>query len=108
MSLQQLEHSTPARRGRKLKGGLRRRVVQARMPAPIQEAFAELADESAMPMSDLGSYYLIQGWNQARQSQGLSVIEMPQYLEEAMQRRKDSGRGEETLLDVVDGPPTAG
>ena len=108
MSLNQLEDSKPTGRGRPRKGGLRRKVVQARMPAPIQQAFAELADEASMSMSDLGSYYLIQGWNQARRTQGLTVIEMPQYLKEAMQRQMDGRLPEETLLDVADERPTAG
>ena len=84
MSQTQLNGRKSTRKGRPLKGGQIRKVVQARMPAPIQEFLAQIADESSLSMSDLGAYYLIQGWNQTRETQGQGAIAMPKYLEDAV------------------------
>lgn len=108
MTLTQLNGGSPARKGpgRPRKGGVRR-VVQARMPATLQEALVQVADESALPVSDLGAYYLIRGWNQTRRDQGLDPIPMPDYLEEAVQPHVEA-EPEATLLDVAEESLLAG
>jgi len=109
MSLTQLNDGKSARKGRPRKGGVIRRVVQARMPAPLQETFAQVADDSSVSMSDLGSYYLIQGWNQARRSQGLRVIRMPKYLEDAVHPHLEvPHQPNRTLLDEAEESLVAG
>ena len=86
MTLTQLNGGSPTGRsaGRRPKGGVSRRVLQAKMPAPLREALVGIAAESRMPLSDLGTYYLIRGWNLTRRDQGLEPISMPEYLEAAV------------------------
>ena len=100
MSLEQLEDRRVGP-GRPLKGG-RRRVVAVKLPVRLQRAFEEVAEESSVSMSDLGAYFLMQGWNQARSAQGLSLIEMPPYLTEAVREHLNPPEGGQTLLDVTD------
>ena len=99
--------STGKSTGRPLKGGVSRRVVQARMPTPLQEALVNVAAESSLPLSDLGTYYPIRGWNQTRLDQGLEPIPMPDYLEEAVRPHLEADR-EATLLDVAEESRLAG
>lgn len=72
--------------GRTPKGGIRRRVVQAKIPTEVHDALVQVAAQSEVAMTDLGAYYLIDGWNAARVSQGLEPIPMPVYLEQAVRR----------------------
>ena len=71
------------RTGRTPKGGIKRRVVQAKMPEPLQEALFTLAEQTSVTVTDLGAYFLIEGWNAARAKQGLPPIPMPAYLEQS-------------------------
>ena len=105
MTLTQLNGGSPAGRstGRRPKGGISRRVLQAKMPAPLREALVGIAAESRMPLSDLGTYYLIRGWNLTRRDQGLEPISMPEYLEAAV-RPFVRAEHEATLLDVAEEP----
>ena len=105
MTLTQLNGGSPTGRsaGRRPKGGVSRRVLQAKMPAPLREALVGIAAESRMPLSDLGTYYLIRGWNLARRDQGLEPISMPEYLE-AVVRPHVTAEHETTLLDVAEEP----
>lgn len=77
MSLTRFEGRT----GRTPKGGVKRRVIQAKMPEPLQEALFNLAEQSSVTVTDLGAYFLIRGWNEVRAQQGLDPIPMPDYLE---------------------------
>ena len=97
MALEQLEDRRVGP-GRPLKGG-RRRVVALKLPVRLQRAFEQVAEESSVPMSDLGAYFLIRGWNEARFAQGLSVLEMPPYLTDAVQAHLNPTEGDQTLLD---------
>jgi hypothetical protein len=72
------------------------------MPARLQRTFELVAEESSVSMSDLGAYFLIQGWNQARSAQGLSIIEMPPYLTDAVREHLNPTEGDQTLLDAAD------
>lgn len=72
------------------------------MPARLQWIFEQVAEESSVSMSDLGAYFLIQGWNQARLAQGLSLIEMPPYLTDAVQEHLNPPEADQTLLNVTD------
>lgn len=102
MTLAQLDGGThTARKGRPLKGGTARRVVQARMPAPLQETLTKVADRAELTLSDLGAYYMIRGWNLERVEQGLDPIPMPAYLEAAVQPHLDA-ESPKTLLDVAE------
>lgn len=90
--------------GRTPKGGVRRRVVQAKIPVGVHDALVQVAEQSEVAMTDLGAYYLIDGWNAARIKQGLEPIPMPAYLEQAV-RRAAGAAGiqdvlEESLLKV--------
>lgn len=76
--------------GRPPKSGGARRVVQAKMPAGLQESLFRLAESSAVTVTDLGAYFLIRGWNAARAEQGLDPIPMPSYLTEAVRRQQDA------------------
>lgn len=109
MASVQLNGRVPKHRstGRPRKGGTLRRVVQARMPAPLQEALVDVAAESSLAVTDLGAYYLIQGWNQTRQNQGLDPIPMPLYLEEAVRPHLEAER-HATLLDEAEESLLAG
>lgn len=71
------------------------------MPARLQWIFEQVAEESSVSMSDLGAYFLIRGWNQARLAQGLSLIEMPPYLTDAVQEHLNPPEGDQTLLNVT-------
>ena len=105
MTLTQLNGGSRTGRsaGRRPKGGVSRRVLQAKMPAPLREALVGIAAESRMPLSDLGTYYLIQGWNLTRRDQGLEPVSMPEYLEAAV-RSHVTAEHEATLLDVGEEP----
>ena len=109
MTLTQLNGGSPTGKstGRPLKGGVSRGVVQARMPAPLQEALVNVAGESKLPLSDLGAYYLIRGWNQTRKDQGLDPVPMPEYLEEAVRPHVETERPRD-LLDEAEETRLAG
>ena len=62
-----------------------------------------IAAESQLPLSDLGTYYLIRGWNLTRRDQGLEPISMPEYLKDAV-RSHVKAEHEATLLDVAEEP----
>lgn len=98
MTLEQLEDRRVGP-GRPLKGG-QRRVVALKLPIRLQRAFEAVAEESSVSMSDLGAYFLIQGWNQARSAQGLSTIEMPPYLTDAVREHINPQQDDPTLLDA--------
>jgi hypothetical protein len=103
MTLTQLNGGSTTGRsaGRRPKGGVSRRVLQAKMPAPLREALVGIAAESRMPLSDLGTYYLIRGWNLTRRDQGLEPISMPDYLEDAVRPHVEAEH-EATLMDVAE------
>ena len=103
MTLTQLNGGSPTGRGagRRPKGGVSRRVLQAKMPAPLREALVGIAAESRMPLSDLGTYYLIRGWNLTRRDQGLEPISMPDYLKDAVRPHVEAEH-EATLMDVAE------
>lgn len=84
--------------GRTPKGGVRRRVIQAKIPVGIHDTLVEVAEQSDVAMTDLGAYYLIDGWNAARAKQGLEPIPMPAYLEQAV-RRAASRAGAQDVLE---------
>ena len=84
MSVAQLGSGGGTPKGRRPKGGVARRVVQAKLPTTLQQALFRVADESSVTVTDLGAYYLIRGWNQTRVEQGLGPIPMPAYLEAAV------------------------
>ena len=77
-----------SRPGRRPKGGIKRKVVQAYVPEPLHEALVRLADEASVPASDLGAYYLITGWNRVREAEGLAPIPMPAYLLNEVELRR--------------------
>jgi hypothetical protein len=103
MTVIQINGGSPTGRspGRPPKGGVSRRVLQAKMPAPLREALVGIAAESQLPLSDLGTYYLIRGWNLTRRDQGLEPISMPDYLEDAVRPHVEAEH-EATLMDVAE------
>ena len=74
--------------GRPLKGGVRRRTVQAKIPAPIHELLVSLSDQTDVVLADLGAFYLIAGWNEQRTAVGLTPIPMPDYLVQEMEHAR--------------------
>jgi len=91
--------------GQRPKGGVRRRVIQAKMPVGIHGALVQVAEQAEVAMTDLGAYYLIEGWNAARVRQGLMPVAMPAYLEQAVRRAAGGAADrqdtlEESLLSV--------
>lgn len=71
--------------GRRPKGGVPRAVIQSKLPRPLQEELFRLADATSLSVSDLAAYYLLTGWNQIREEEGLAPIPMPSYLVEEVQ-----------------------
>ena len=89
--------------GRPLKGGVHRRVVQARMPTYLFDALMRTAEEMDLTLSDLGAYHLIRGWNLTRAELGMDAIPMPAYLEAAVRAAAEGETQdvlEESLLKV--------
>ncbi len=92
----------PVGGGRPPKGGVHRRVVQAKIPPELFDVLVQTAEEMDQTLTDLGAYYLIQGWNMARAEQGLTLIPMPEYLEQRLHEQPGVAQDvlEESLLKV--------
>ena len=73
------------RRGRKLKSGQPRRVVQAKLPMPIYLTVAEEAARRGVPLCDFGAVMTLKGLNQNRVHVGLPPVTIPNYLRPAVQ-----------------------
>jgi len=71
------------RRGRKLKSGQRRKVVQAKVPMPIFDTLAAEAHRRGVPLSDYGAVLAVRGLNQDRAHVGLPEVPIPNYLGQA-------------------------
>lgn len=98
MTVAQINGAGQSRRGPRPKGGGGRLRIQVKMPEAIAEALTGLAEQVDQPVTDLGAYYLIRGWNQTREEQGLAPYPMPSYLEEAA-RQHASRELQDSLLE---------
>ena len=99
MTVAQFNGPVRPRRGRRPKAGHRHRL-QVKMPRPIALALTGYAEQMGQPITDLGAYYLIRGWNQTRREHGLETYPMPSYLEDAA-RQHGSGELQDPLLDLA-------
>lgn len=71
------------RRGRKLKSGQQRKVVQAKVPTPIFDTLLDEARRRGVPLSDYGAVLAVRGLNQDRLHVGLPAMAIPNYLAQA-------------------------
>ena len=82
-------------------------MLQTRMPSQLTEGLAQVAADTSLPLTDLGAYYLIRGWNQNRVEQGLEPVPMPEYLEQEV-GPKVSVERVRTLIDEAEESRLAG
>lgn len=83
MTVTHIDDPGQPRRGPRPKGGGGRLRIQVKMPGELAAALTGLAGQVEEPVTDLGAYYLIRGWNAVCLEQGLTPYPMPDYLEKA-------------------------
>lgn len=71
-----------ARRGRKPKSPGGRRKANVMLPVAIHERFTRESLEADVPLTDLGAYYMVLGWNATH----AETIAMPAYLRSQVER----------------------
>jgi len=71
------------RKGRKLKSGQPRKVVQAKVPTSIFDTLLDEARRRGVPLSDYGAVLAVRGLNQDRRHVGLPEVSIPNYLSQA-------------------------
>ena len=69
--------------GRKLNGGIRRRVSQATVLPSSRDMVFRQGEELSVNVTHPGAFFLIIGWNASFARDGLARIRMSDYLEEA-------------------------
>lgn len=82
-------------------------VVQSKLPEPLQQELFRLAETTDLAVSDLGGYYLLTGWNQVREREGLAPIPMPEYLIDEIEKARGASRRREIQDALPEEPPLA-
>lgn len=85
------------RRGRKPKIADGRKKANVMLPVWAHQRFETETLAMEVPLTDMGAYYMILGWNESHPS---NQIPMPPYLQDAVERARQSIEIQEPLLQA--------